>query len=154
MQLTRFLLSILGFCILEANIPCAEQWSTNIQVQISWHMSKIIRKYIFAISGKNAKRSTKNQRFGDLGIFESSALTNNFLDIFRQLWNLKLTDHWQKYEILALKIQQAREIEQESGTLMQILGWGQAEQHCVLCVHLASCLYCTADQYLAPGWPQ
>ena len=30
----------------------------------------------------------------------------------------------------------------------------QAEQHCVLCVHLASCLYCTADQYLVPGWPQ
>ena len=38
---------------------------------------------------------------------------------------------------------QARQIEQESGTLMQVLGWGQAEQHCVLCVHLASCLYCT-----------
>ena len=35
MQLTWFLLSILGFCILGANIPCAEQWSTNIQVQIS-----------------------------------------------------------------------------------------------------------------------
>ena len=24
----------------------------------------------------------------------------------------------------------------------------------VLCVHLASWLYCAADKYLAPGWPQ
>ena len=38
--------------------------------------------------------------------------------------------------------------------LIQILGWGQAEQNCVLSVHLVSCLYCTADQFLASGWPQ
>ena len=56
----------------------------------------------------------------------------------------------------------SREIEQESGTLMQVLGMkethccggGQAEQHCADCAHLASCLYFTADQFLASGWPQ
>ena len=26
--------------------------------------------------------------------------------------------------------------------------------HFVYSVHLVNCLYCTADQYLAPGWPQ
>ena len=29
-----------------------------------------------------------------------------------------------------------------------------AEQPCVLCMHLAICLYCTADQFMASGWPQ
>jgi hypothetical protein len=37
--------------------------------------------------------------------------------------------------------QQAQEIDQESGTLMQICGSGKAEQQCVHCVNLASCLY-------------
>ena len=63
---------------------------------------------------------------------------------------------------------QARQIEQESGTLMQVLGWGQAEQHCVLCVPLIQtqsslvvfifccrlcCYYARMPQYIHPPLP-
>ena len=51
---------------------------------------------------------------------------------------------------------QGRQIEQESGTLMRILGthfaWNSYTAvysslfHCTLVVTLTSCLYCTADQ--------
>ena len=76
MQITWFLLSILGFCILEANIPCAEQWFTNIQVQISWHMSKMPRRYIFA--PLRVKMQKDPPKIKDFVIFELRALKNIF----------------------------------------------------------------------------
>ena len=48
---------------------------------------------------------------------------------------------------ISLNNKQSREIE-------HIRGGDQAEQPCLPCVHLVSCLYCTADQYVVQGWPQ
>ena len=103
----RFLLSILGFWILRANIACAKHWFTNFQVKKSWHLSKMPKKIHFCpLWGKNARKSTLKNK--DLVIFELRTWKNIFLiflDTGLLVGTLKLTDHWWTGETISIKMQ-------------------------------------------------
>jgi hypothetical protein len=64
MQLTQFLLSILDYCVLRATISCAEKWSLISRIKQVDICQECQENTFLPHWGKNAQKSTKNQRFG------------------------------------------------------------------------------------------